>query len=876
MSFSPNMKRLLPYTVIPPEFYVPRTADRQLVANIEQMERPAYVLVARQMGKTNLLLHTKEVLENQGVAVIYLDLSTAFLDEREYFQGLIDRAIESHPQLFAEAQPKIDEIRKSNKSPSREHDAEIRTLLRSIDCKMVVILDEIDSLTNSDFSDRIFAHIRSVYFSRASFPELSRLTYVLSGVVEPNDIIKDKRISPFNIGEKIYLSDFTHEELNTFINKSGISLSDEETNRVYFWTAGNPRMVWDLCSAIEDRKNLGATGTLMVDNCVKELYLESFDQAPVDHIRQLVKDAPDIREAVWNVIRGDVTRVTTSSRIKLYLSGITREPGADGDIEIKNEVIRRSLSQEWLTEVAQDERSLFSFALERYQRKDYTGAIDAFKRYIETGIADSDESTLLSWYYMAESAHALGEYEKVEDYLSNADFPEDDKLSVRVALLRGVSAITRGDYNRAIEILDNVELNPADAHSWRARLNLGGAYLARGGEDDITKAEVIFNLLREAIYASKGNEKHEDLWVFCTYSQGLAAKRKGDVQKAIEYFKESLECAKKESKGAISLQLTAIEELGEEGLTIAVSLVDEIINGRLQPGAIDPERPLALLKSHFVDLFGYLIEHGEHKCADRLLDYSSQMSKIADGFAVLLRQGERVWRSDREWAAKAFHRALLLSGEDREMRFQALRLLNLAEPDEEREVEFLTLISDRPVEVSVLDFANLARSALFFINKEKFSEVLRVTDITERMRTLVSPEMKRNYIGFDCLRLMSLIACGQLEQAKTLRHDAIRFLKTLPSSPEETDVLFFAADDIRISREFLEKQASQHSVHSRVRDTFNLNNLVSNELKEKIGRNVKVDVRYKDGRVMERIKYKVVERDCEMGKCEVIKVWNDG
>ncbi len=56
-------KILKPYTIIPPDLYVQRDADRQIKNIIKDMGRPGYVLVSRQMGKTNLLLNAKRKLE---------------------------------------------------------------------------------------------------------------------------------------------------------------------------------------------------------------------------------------------------------------------------------------------------------------------------------------------------------------------------------------------------------------------------------------------------------------------------------------------------------------------------------------------------------------------------------------------------------------------------------------------------------------------------------------------------------------------------------------------------------------------------------------------------------------------------------------------
>jgi len=55
-------KILKKYTTIPEHLYVKRAADKQLEEIINDMQRPGYVLVARQMGKTNLLFHAKRTL----------------------------------------------------------------------------------------------------------------------------------------------------------------------------------------------------------------------------------------------------------------------------------------------------------------------------------------------------------------------------------------------------------------------------------------------------------------------------------------------------------------------------------------------------------------------------------------------------------------------------------------------------------------------------------------------------------------------------------------------------------------------------------------------------------------------------------------------
>jgi hypothetical protein len=76
--------------------------------------------------------------------------------------------------------------------------------------RLVIFLDEIDVVQSLPFSaDEFFAGIRECYTRRAQEPALERLTFCLLGVASPTDLIQDTRITPFNIGRRIELTDFT-------------------------------------------------------------------------------------------------------------------------------------------------------------------------------------------------------------------------------------------------------------------------------------------------------------------------------------------------------------------------------------------------------------------------------------------------------------------------------------------------------------------------------------------------------------------------------------------------------------------------------------------------------------------------------------------
>lgn len=104
-------KVLKPYTIIPSNLYVHRDADRQVKNIIKDMGRPGYVLVSRQMGKTNLLLNAKRELESTDDVFVYIDLSNPFLNAKDCFENIIDTAIETNDEKFEEAQKIIQERR---------------------------------------------------------------------------------------------------------------------------------------------------------------------------------------------------------------------------------------------------------------------------------------------------------------------------------------------------------------------------------------------------------------------------------------------------------------------------------------------------------------------------------------------------------------------------------------------------------------------------------------------------------------------------------------------------------------------------------------------------------------------------------------------
>ena len=128
---------------------------------ISDMGRPGYVLVSRQMGKTNLLLNAKRKLETFDDVFVYVGVSNPFDDPKSCFENIVDTAIEANPTKFSKFAKAIFDRRNEfiETPPHKQHTNELRLLLNAIPGKLVIILDEIDALTKTKYSDQIFAQI---------------------------------------------------------------------------------------------------------------------------------------------------------------------------------------------------------------------------------------------------------------------------------------------------------------------------------------------------------------------------------------------------------------------------------------------------------------------------------------------------------------------------------------------------------------------------------------------------------------------------------------------------------------------------------------------------------------------------------------------
>src|SRR6185436_5260618 len=130
-----------------------------------------------------------------------------------------------------------------------------KVLLVEVLSPVVIFVDEIDTTRSLPFAEDFYIAVREMYNARAEKAAFDRLTFVLIGVASPNDLIQDSTRTPFNIAQRVSLTDFTTEEVMPLAD--GLGLPTDEAQKILkhilMWTGGHPYLTLRLCKLIASK-----------------------------------------------------------------------------------------------------------------------------------------------------------------------------------------------------------------------------------------------------------------------------------------------------------------------------------------------------------------------------------------------------------------------------------------------------------------------------------------------------------------------------------------------------------------------------------------------------------------------------------------------
>jgi hypothetical protein len=204
-------------------------------------------------------------------------------------------------------------------------------------------LDEVDRLFDRDYGSQVFGLFRAWYNERQVEPSSpwSRLILTIAYATEAHLFITDPNQSPFNVGTRLMLQDFTLAQVEDLSERHGSPLHGrDEVERFHHLLSGQPFLV---------RRGLLEMASQGLDISTLEAQADRDEGIFGDHLRRmlvlLVKDS-ELREVVRGVLRGEPCP-TPESFFRLRSAGVMTGDSAR-DVRPRCQLYARYLSRHLL------------------------------------------------------------------------------------------------------------------------------------------------------------------------------------------------------------------------------------------------------------------------------------------------------------------------------------------------------------------------------------------------------------------------------------------------------------------------------------------------------------------------------------------------
>jgi hypothetical protein len=329
-----------------------------------------YVLNARQMGKSSLLVKAKTRLEQEGFRSVIIDMTNIGSEQitpAQWYKGIVGE-LWSGFGLMKTFSLKTWWQQRDDRSLLQKLGEFITELLSQFpDERLFIFIDEIDSVLSLPFSvDDFFALIRSCYNQRSLNPDYQRLTFAIFGVATPSDLIQDRQRTPFNIGTAIKLAGFELPE--AYPLAQGLALTEdnglEVLKAILNWTGGQPFLTQKLCQLVVSASQDSISGALTIPRGAEPFWVKSLVESHIID-RWESQDEPEhlrtIRDRLLHneqrtgrllsiyrqILQGAVVEADDSQEhTNLLLSGLVVKH--NGRLQVKNPIYSAVFNLRWV------------------------------------------------------------------------------------------------------------------------------------------------------------------------------------------------------------------------------------------------------------------------------------------------------------------------------------------------------------------------------------------------------------------------------------------------------------------------------------------------------------------------------------------------
>ncbi|MEI7985034.1 MAG: AAA-like domain-containing protein [Armatimonadota bacterium] len=222
-------------------FYVARECDDQVLSALNEGENTILIHGPRQVGKTSLVAKVVQLQRDKRSTIVVSDfqvLTKSQIESTElFYKGLVGG--------FATQLGKIEQLQNSWSEwlgPNLNLENALKRVIEATPGHITWVMDEVDRIFDREYTDDFFGLVRSWHNRTALEPNgpFARFSVVIAYATEAHLFIKDINQSPFNIGRKVAVRDFSSTEVSKLAGRYGIDLSAEQTKQLFQLTSGHP------------------------------------------------------------------------------------------------------------------------------------------------------------------------------------------------------------------------------------------------------------------------------------------------------------------------------------------------------------------------------------------------------------------------------------------------------------------------------------------------------------------------------------------------------------------------------------------------------------------------------------------------------------
>src|SRR5207245_5802987 len=218
------------------QFYIVRPTDEDFYEAIERKDSIILIKGARQMGKTSLMARGVQEARKAGVKIILTDFQKLNASHLESVERLFVALAESiAEQLNIDVNPA--DVWNPRRGPSMNFARFLkRDVLNKLPNPLIWGMDEVDRLFSCNFGSEVFGLFCSWHNERSLDPggPWARLTLAIAYATEAHLFIRDVNQSPFNVGTRLTLEDFTFEQVADLNRRHGAPLRDAAEGARYY------------------------------------------------------------------------------------------------------------------------------------------------------------------------------------------------------------------------------------------------------------------------------------------------------------------------------------------------------------------------------------------------------------------------------------------------------------------------------------------------------------------------------------------------------------------------------------------------------------------------------------------------------------------